>query len=784
MNHIPYQYRNLPIPGGGYVTGFLFHPKKEGILYARTDIGGAYRYDPKEKRWVSLISHVTMEDLSETYPIALALDAKNPGLLYIACGINEEGKGLLAISEDCGENFRYEKIPVLIHGNLNGRGTGERLIVDAADSNTLYFASQQEGLWRSCDQGKSWSKLNALCENYLTFAGQIGKALLIGSAGVTTKKSEQMRGHSLYVSYDEGKTFRPLEEPQSREIEGCRLNGLVAQRFCTDDKYLYITFASTGRRSYILKNGYSCDSGDTVDGHIARYPLNEDGTIGAMEDITPGSYSKAAGVGQEKILPGQILEYGFSGISAARQKPGMVIASTIVKDDGDSIFLSDDYGSSWKQILYDLEEGELSFRAPYMRPECNGGHSIVHWPSDIKINPFCADEAWFNTGTGVFRADRLTSGHPVFTDWCDGLEETVHLNVYSLPKGPAKVIDILGDLGGFAFEELDKPCDNSFADEENNRYITCINADFSDEHPERIIVTPRGNWKGKTKGGLILSKDYGKTFRRLPMPFGLSEEIDEALHLIERPNVNAGWVAMSPDCQNIVWSIAEVIRLPVSRMVVSQDGGRNFSRCRVYESSGQRKTQGSIKVYSDRINSSLFYGFGERSDFYISKDGGRSFWEYLLPANFPEVDFGMIDCANKTEVRGETGKSGIFYMALGEGGLWKLSYDAEADRITVKRLSKTGDKVFRVGLGIGSPGGDYYSEDKAVYCNACLDGVYGFYRSLDDGKTFDRVNTDRQMYGEINSIDGDCRTFGRFFVATGSNGVLYGEPAEETPDKK
>ena len=113
--------------------------------------------------------------------------------------------------------------------------------------------------------------------------------------------------------------------------------------------------------------------------------------------------------------------------------------------------------------------------------------------------------------------------------------------------GPVKVLDILGDLGGFAFEDPDTPCANSFADADGNRYITCINADFSDEHPEYVIVTPRGNWKGKTKGGLILSKDYGKTFTRLPLPFGISDYLDERFREIECPNVNSGWVAMASD---------------------------------------------------------------------------------------------------------------------------------------------------------------------------------------------------------------------------------------------
>ena len=31
---ITYEYKNAPIPGGGYVTGLLYHPKQPGILYA------------------------------------------------------------------------------------------------------------------------------------------------------------------------------------------------------------------------------------------------------------------------------------------------------------------------------------------------------------------------------------------------------------------------------------------------------------------------------------------------------------------------------------------------------------------------------------------------------------------------------------------------------------------------------------------------------------------------------------------------------------------------------
>ena len=80
-----------------------------------------------------------------------------------------------------------------------------------------------------------------------------------------------------------------------------------------------------------------------------------------------------------------------------------------------------------------------------------------------------------------------------------------------------------------------------------------------------------------------------------------------------------------------------------------------------------------------------------------------------------------------------------------------------------------------MGLGLLREGGDYLNENKAVYLCGVIDGQYGFFRSFDDGRTYQRISNEKQHFGEINSIDGDKRKFGRFFIATGSRGVKYGE---------
>ena len=768
IEKLNYEYKNAPIPGGGYVTGLLYHQKQPGILYARTDIGGVYRYEYEKKRWKSLIDKVSMDDISETFPIACALDDKHPQWLYIMSGITGRGEGTFAISEDYGEHFTYEKIPVTVHGNLPGRGTGHRLVVDKNDSNVLYFASQMDGLQKTSDRGKTWEKLS-MPENYTTFVwvSEDSGTIVVGTAGYTTRIDETLRGHSLYVSYDGGKTFEKLVQPENVIIEDSKMNGFVASRYDYDGTYLYVTMNVTGRWNYVIDLGYSCDTGDTIGGKVLRYYF-EDGRIAGFDDITPDV---------DGTLTTAYLDYGFGGISSCKSKPGLLVCTTLCREkiEDEIVYLSYDYGTTWKQSLCGLKKGDLYFNTSYMKPQYNANHCLLHWLSDIKINPFHSNEAWFNSGTGVFTTDALLSEHPKYHDWCDGIEETVHLNVYAPVKGEVQLVDIVGDLGGFAFRDLEKPCKNSFDDAEGNRYITCINADISDQDSNLGIVTARGNWKGKTKGGLVRTCDNFNTFERLPMPFGINEKIDKQLQQIECPNVNAGWVAMSPDGKNIVWSVADGVRLPMDMVLVSNNRGKSFQKVQVYDMSGKIVEEGYLKVFSDRCKNEIFYGFGGKSEIYVSKDGGKSFYQKKIREQFPICDFGYIDTINKTEVRGEGGKTGVFYLALGTEGLWKLCYDEKQDEISVQKLTADGDTCYRMGLGVIGKGRDYLSEEKAIYFCGNLDGVYGFYRTLDQGKTYARLNNDNQMYGEINSIDGDKRCFGRFFIATGSRGVLYGE---------
>ena len=754
MRSVSYAYRHLPIGGGGYVTGFAFHPAEADTLYCRTDVGGVYRFGAGE-RWVSLVDHVSHEDLRETCPIAIALDPADPARLYVASGLRApESRGVLSVSTDCGASFRKVELPFYVHGNLHGRGAGERLTVDPADPATLWMASQADGLWVSRDRGESWNRVDAFPETACTMVVCTGGLLLVGAEGIARRQGDQ-RGHSLYASMDGGAHFVPVAQPEAEPVAGSQLQGLVAQRCTTDGRYVYVSFSANGPRSQNVERGYSCDSGDCAAGRLARYEMTPDGLAGPV-DVTP--------------------EKGAWGYSAVDAQHGRLITATIHRRDGDAVYLSADQGRTWRTILHRLEVGSIAFRLPYMRPECNGGRNLIHWLTDVKISPHDPDVAWFNTGTGVFRTRSLTAETVCWEDWCDGLEETVHIGVHAPAGGRVRVLDMVGDLGGFAFTDVGTPCDNSFADECGNRWITCLSCDWPDADPDHILVAARGNWTGETLGGLIETRDGAKTWTRLPTPCGLGPELDALLKRIEKPNVNAGWVAVGADGKTIVWAVADRIRLHARNVIVSHDGGRTFRCSRVLDASGN-PAAGLMKPIADRCDGRVFYGFGEAGQLYVSTDGGDTFREKTAPAGFPAAQFGLVDCADQTEIRAAAGEPGTLYIATGEG-LWKLRYDPAADCFGGQRLTAPADRVWCVGLGLGRPGGDYATEPKALYLCGVIGGACGFYRSLDDGATYERINTSQQMFGRIHSIDGDKQAFGRLYVATGGRGLVMGGERE------
>jgi hypothetical protein len=156
----PYNWKSVQIVGGGFVDGIIFHPTAKNVRYARTDMGGAYRWDAAAHRWQPILDWVPYVDRNLMGVASIAVDPSDPNRVYLACGTYTNANtpnGAILRSDDRGHTFQRTDVPFKFGGNEDGRGNGERLDVDPLDGRVLYLGTRYAGLWRSRDRGVTWA---------------------------------------------------------------------------------------------------------------------------------------------------------------------------------------------------------------------------------------------------------------------------------------------------------------------------------------------------------------------------------------------------------------------------------------------------------------------------------------------------------------------------------------------------------------------------------------------------------------------------------------------------
>ena len=88
----PYIWKNVAIVGGGFVTGIITHPAEKGLIYARTDVGGAYRWDVSKDGWIPLTDWIDKDHWSDMGVESVAID---PSCMYGAVSATFRSPGVL-----------------------------------------------------------------------------------------------------------------------------------------------------------------------------------------------------------------------------------------------------------------------------------------------------------------------------------------------------------------------------------------------------------------------------------------------------------------------------------------------------------------------------------------------------------------------------------------------------------------------------------------------------------------------------------------------------------------
>jgi photosystem II stability/assembly factor-like uncharacterized protein len=715
-----YEWKNVRMVGGGFVPGYIFHPKEKNLLYARTDMGGAYRWEESSKEWIPLLDWVSYEDYNLLGVESLGLDPNDPDRLYLACGTYTDDKtpnGAILVSLDRGKTFKRVNVPFKMGGNENGRGNGERLAVDPNDGNIIYLGTRLNGLWKSIDKGMSWNQVKSFPNivdttstltpwgsKYVLSSG-IVFVLFDGASGKIGEKTKNiyvgvalMGRENMFCSHDGGETWKPVPgHPQQYRA----LKGVMAA-----DGNMYVAY------------GNSTGPMPMVDGGIWRFNTK----TGEWFDISPDK-------------PDNQYKFGYAAVAVDAQKPGTLIASSFYRfhKGGDEIFLSRDYGKNWIPVFASGSKFDYSL-APYIK------HTPVHWLFDLEIDPFNSNHVLFSTGYGghqCYNFEKLGSTDSlVWEIAATGIEETVALDLHSPNKGP-QLYTAIGDYCGFAHEDLDSFVPSGCY--ENPHFGNTDAITSAESKPEMVVRVGRPSYH--VKGiGIGYSLDYGKTWKPC-----------ESL-----PNSKSqlGFIALACDGSSWIWTP---------------------EREKAYYTDNMGKTWHLIadlppytRVVADRINPKKFYAISLFDGIlYSSQDGGKSFKpsKLNLPDGIPQRGF-------RGDIRG--GQDRIYTMPGKEGNLWLAAYHglyfSNNSGKNWKRMPLVSE-MHGFGFGKAAPN----SNIPALYMIGVVDHVRGIFRSDDGAKSWIRINDDMHQWGLLLHITGDPKKYGRVYVGTHGRGTQYGD---------
>ena len=487
----PYRWRSVQMVGAGFVDGIVFHPKAKGVRYARTDIGGAYRWDAGAGRWVPMLDWVTYADLNLMGVESVAVDPNDPKKVFLACGtyINPTTPGgAILRSDDGGRGFKLARVPIKFGGNENGRGNGERLSVDPFDGSHLLLGTRHAGLWRSDDGAATWRRVEGFpSAGDPRGAGVVVTLFDLQAKGVAYAAVSSV-GPSLFRTADGGATWAPVADAPT---------GLFPTHLArADDGALWLTYGSTPG-----------PDGTMTDGAVWRVK------DGAWTDVTP-----------EKG------RFGYAAVSCAS---GATVVSTFSHPSGEQIFRTTDAGRTWAKCIGGRETYDFS-KAPYT------SRVGIHWLFDVEIDPFDRNHAIFTTGYGgheTFDLANAERGKPVhWSAMSTGIEESVALALASPPKGPW-LYSAIGDYGGFVHRNLDRPApEGNYVTPHFGNTTDVAVADFA---TDTVVRVGRASGAGR-EANLGFSLDGGRSWRP---PFSTP------------PDAREGHVAVSPDGGTWVWSL-------------------------------------------------------------------------------------------------------------------------------------------------------------------------------------------------------------------------------------
>jgi hypothetical protein len=756
-----YTWNNVRIVAGGFITGIVYHPSAQNLVYARTDIGGLYRSADGGSTWVPLLDWVGWDNWGYSGVLSVAVDPQDPNTVYAAVGgytnAWDPNNGAILKSADQGATWTIAPLPFKVGGNMPGRGNGERLAVDPVNSNIVYFGATGDqsgtfGLWKSTDGGASWfqdpsfTAVGDWVEDVTDPFGYldnmqgiwwvlfdpstgVGGVTQVIYVGVATKNAPR-----IYRSTDGGATWAALAGQPTTECGG---TGIMPTKAAIDatSGTLYVTYG--------MKSGPYDDSKGEV------WKLNT--ATGAWTNINPViNDCQPPGTGN--------IFYGFNGLSVSATNPNVVMVTGHSSWWPDTyIYRSTNGGTTWTNIWHWTNYPNMSFEvvnpvdvtmSPWLQtpapPACAGGgrpgpnqNPKIGWmTAALAIDPFNTNNFLYGTGATLF-------GSTDATLWDDGnistkfhiavkgngIEETSILDLAVPPSG-AKLLSGVGDVRGFYHSNV-----TIVPSTEYQKLTKTSSLDFAQSAPTKVIRVGDGD-SANCELSFAHSSNGGQTWTiGGKQPAGVTGSDNDS-------------VAMSANGTRVVWA---------PKGVAAAYTATNWTAAKPTWTAVTGLPAQS-KVRADRVTALKFYGFSN-GQFYVSTNGTS--FSATGAAGLPTAG-KIVPVYNRANdiwlVSPDASTGGVWHSTDGGTSFSKLTAVALADGI---------------GFGAPAPGQPY----PAIYLAGRIGTVRGYYRSIDGGGSWTQINDPaHQWYYSGYVITGDPNLYGRVYIGTNGRGIIYGDP--------
>ncbi|UZR99299.1 T9SS type A sorting domain-containing protein [Chondrinema litorale] len=730
QNAIKGEWSNVKIGGGGFVSGVIACPTEQNLFYARTDVGGAYRWNDTNQKWLPLLDWVSEDEKALLGVESIAIDPNSPNRLYIAAGLSGyswPGQSIL-ISDDYGETFEKVSVNLYIHGNGMGRQTGEKLMVDPNKGNILFYGTRKNGLWKSTDSAATWTQIESFPVtstpnlNGVSFLVFDKNSAELGEATQTIYAGCSQTGENMYVSKDGGANWEAIPDtPTTGNIMPHRAV------LSSDGSMLYVTYANGA--------GPHLQTWDGVNELMDKGAVFSYNTVsGEWKNISPIDLL---------IEPNTVGCYG--GISIDPNNNNRLVCSTInhwsqqqVYTDGssawgDRVFVSEDGGENWQNIF----EGDNPTKLDNNGVNWISGHNL-HWVGSAELDPFNSERLFLTSGNGIFMIDSLTTAEsPTLKFSVDGIEETVPYDMVSIPNGP--FVSIVADYDGWVHQDVyEYPAGARHAPNMGSS----TGLAYSPQNTEVLVRA------GSSNGSLYYSLDQGANwtvFESLPGEF------------------TSGRVAVSSDGEThvVVWIPGyEGGATVINKMYATTDWGASWSNF-------WNSSYGSISgghPYTDPIEPRTFYIY--------SSAKGKIFKFYYPNQGQPQVtELASIGTSGSAHLAVNQDTTADFWVALNAGGLshYKNGGTTTIDNINAQAVS----------LGKAATDSDY----PTLFVWGVRNEIEGMYRSTDKGESWFRINDDAHEYGGLGNtsmILGDNNVFGKVYMSTAGRGFAFAESGTDT----